>query len=484
MADLLTIVVRTVLCGWLLASSQTVAQREGGLSEWNRFRGPNGTGLGQGSYPAAVGPEQGVIWKRPFAQGHSSPVFSSEVMFLTGVEGEKLFTYAVNIEDGEILWQREAPRPRRTIFHSKNGPAAASAAVDADTVVVFFDEYGMLAYDHRGNERWRMPLGPFFNIYGMGASPILVDGTVVLACDDGKSSYVIGVDKATGDVRYKVARPNAVSGHCTPVIYRPKRLAPQFLLPGSFLLDAYDAITGKRIWWVRGLPSEMKSVPVLIGDTLWIHGYGSPQNNKGRQIELPPFLDALRHLDQDGDEAISKEEIEDQRVARYFGFLDLDKNGTLDADEWRLCRAAYASINAAMAVRCGGLGDMTDKSMIWQYYRSIPQLPSPLIVNNLYYLVADQGGMVTTLSADKGKLVAKARVGAAGDACFAAPVSGDNMIYLLSEEGRLTILDATKGLQPIHVAEFGEACFATPALAGNRVWLRTSGHLYCLGEDQ
>ena len=62
-------------------------------------------------------------------------------------------------------------------------PAAASAAVDADTVVVFFDEYALLAYDYAGEERWRLPLGPFSNIYGMGASPILVDGVVVMACD-------------------------------------------------------------------------------------------------------------------------------------------------------------------------------------------------------------------------------------------------------------------------------------------------------------
>ena len=109
MADLLTIIGRTVLCGWLLASSQTVAQREGGLSEWNRFRGPNGTGLGQGSYPAAVGPEQGVIWKRPFAQGHSSPVFSSEVMFLTGVEGEKLFG-ELDVGDLSIFCSLTYPR--------------------------------------------------------------------------------------------------------------------------------------------------------------------------------------------------------------------------------------------------------------------------------------------------------------------------------------------------------------------------------------
>src|SRR5690606_14705827 len=415
-----------------------LAQSPAEASSWNRFRGPNGTGLAEGTYAAEVGPEQGVIWKRAFPEGHSSPVLSKQLLFLTAVEDDKLYTYGVARSDGATVWRSEAPRPRRTEFHGKNGPAAASAAVDADTVVVFFDEYGMLAYDHAGKERWRLPLGPFFNIYGMGASPILVGDTVVLPCDDGKASYVIGVDKRTGEVRYKVDRPNAGSGHCTPVIYQPKGSGPQFNLPGSFLLDAYDAKTGERVWWIRGLPSEMKSVPVLLGDTLWIHGFGSPQNNKGRQIELPEFAEAVVQMDKDGDKLISKQELTDERISRYFQFLDLDQSGSLNGDEWRLCRASFAAVNAAMAVRVGGVGDMTDKSVLWQYYRSIPQLPSPLIIDDVYYLLADQGGMVATISAQNGEMLEKARVGAAGDAYFTSPVCGDGKVYLLSEAGLLT----------------------------------------------
>ncbi len=476
-----SIVLLTLASAWL-SSFLLIAQEGAGTSPWNRFRGPNGTGIAEGKYLTKIGPGQGVIWKRGFPEGHSSPIFSAKLMFLTGVEDERIYTYAIDRADGATVWRKESPRPRRTTFHGKNGPAAASAAVDADTVVVFFDEYGMLAYDHAGNERWRMPLGPFFNVYGMGASPILVGDTVVLPCDDGKASYVIGVNKLTGEVRYKVDRPNAVSGHCTPVTYEPEGKSPQFILPGSFLLDSYDVKTGERIWWIRGLPSEMKSVPVLLGDTLWIHGFGSPQNNKGQQIELPEFSDALKELDKDGDKRIKADELTDLRVRRYFQYLDLNQDGNLDAGEWRLCRASFAAVNVAMAVRVGGQGDMTDKSVLWQYFRSIPQLPSPLITNGIYYLLADQGGMLSTLRADTGEFLEKARVGEAGDAYFTSPVCGDDKIYLLSENGLLTVLEAGKELKPIHSAEFGESCFATPALVDDKIWLRTHGHLYCFGE--
>ena len=466
-----------------LLLDSAIAQQVATDAQWNRFRGPNGTGLAaEGSFTAEIGPEQNVIWKRAFPTGHSSPVFSDELLFLTGVEDEQLFTYAVDRESGKTRWRRQAPRPRRTKFHPKNGPAGASPAVDSDTVAVFFDEYGMLAYDHAGVERWRLPLGPFNNMYGMAASPIIVDDVVVLPCDHGKGSFVIGVAKQTGDVLWNIDRPSAVSGHCTPVVYEPKEGGKQVILPGSFLLDSYDVKTGARVWWIRGLPAEMKSVPVLIGDTLWIHGFATPLNNHGRQLDLPAFEAALKEMDKNGDKLLAADELADRRVKRYFRFSDLDSNGKMDNEEWELIRASFASVNCAMAVRVGGSRDMTDTSVLWHYYRSIPQLPSPLIVGDAYYLLADQGGLMSTISPDKGELLEKGRVGRGGDAHFASPVAGDGKVFVLSEAGILTVLAAGKDLEPLHTADFDDQCYATPALVGGSIWLRTHTQLYRLGK--
>ena len=267
-------------------------------------------------------------------------MLSKGSVFLTGVEDERLLTYAVDRETGLTLWKSEAPRPRRTKLHPKNHAAAASAAVDGDTVVVFFDEYGLLAYDHEGGERWRLPLGPFDNVYGMAASPILVGDVVVLACDQSTGSFVVGVDKYSGDERWRTSRPRAVSGHCTPVVYRTAAGRDQVLLPGSYLLDAYDAQTGERVWWVRGLPGEMKSVPVLLGETLWTHGFASPLNNQGNQIEFPPFEQSLQTMDADGDGRIAAEEIPNKSVQSLFVFFDLDGDKLLDEAEWEGTRAS------------------------------------------------------------------------------------------------------------------------------------------------
>ena len=79
--------------------------------------------------------------------------------------------------------ERTAPQVKTKIVDKRNNPASPSPAVEPDGVYVFFPDYGLIAYDAGGKERWSMPLGPFNNIYGMGASPVIVGDLVVLACD-------------------------------------------------------------------------------------------------------------------------------------------------------------------------------------------------------------------------------------------------------------------------------------------------------------
>ena len=451
---------------------------------WDRYRGPNGTGLAAGdhTYPTVLGPGVNERWSRAFPPGMSSPTLTAKRLYLTGVEDERLFTYAVDRATGETVWRREAPRPRRTKLHAKNHPAAASAAVDAETVVVFFDEFGLLAYDHDGKERWRLPLGPFDNIYGMGASPVLVDGTCVLPCDQQTGSFVIAVEAATGEPRWRRERPQATSGHCTPVVYRPAGRAPQVLLPGSFRLDAYDLETGETVWWVDGLPGEMKSVPVLLGDVLWTHGYASPLNDRGNQVDLAAFEDVLAEHDGDGDGAIDEGESPHVGVTRYFQWLDSSGDGALDAEEWAMTRAMFASVNSAMAVKLGGGDGDRSEAILWRQYRGIPQLPSPLIVGDTYYMLADSGGLLTTLSPTTGERRERTRLEAGADSYFTAPVAGGGHVYLLSEAGVLTVLPAAGAPQPVHSADFAQACYATPSLADGALFLRTMERLYCFEE--
>jgi outer membrane protein assembly factor BamB len=452
-------------------------------TDWSRFRGPNGSGISDTTgLPTEFGPEKNVVWKVALPQGFSSPVVHGDRIFLTAFRDDKLLTLAVDRRNGKILWEREAPRSRVEKLDKRNRPAAASAATDGRNVVVFFGDYGLVAYDVNGKELWKQPLGPFNNIYGMGASPIIVGDRVILPCDQSTNSFIAAWDVKSGKELWRTPRPEAKSGHSTPIVWTPRGGRPQVLLPGSFLLSAYDPADGKRLWWVAGLSFEMKSTPVIEGDTLYINGFGSPENNPGNKIEVMTADEAFAKHDTDKDGKFTRDELVPLKHARsYFSFMDLDRDGLMSREEWDYYRAAMASDNGVLAIRLGGSGDMTDKSVRWKYHRGIPQLPSPLVYRGVLYMVNDNGGILTMLNPETGELLKQGRLPGGSSAFYASPVAADGKVFIASEKGQVYVLPPGPTLEPVAVNDLLDDIYATPALLDGRIYLRTLNTLYCFG---
>jgi outer membrane protein assembly factor BamB len=452
-----------------------------GPAAWSRFRGPNGSGVADtGALPVEIGPDRNVIWKTELPPGHSSPILSAKRIFLTAFEGELLFTYGLDRETGEVLWRRQAPRNREERIDPRNSPASPSPATDGENVYVFFADFGLLSYDLDGNERWRHELGPFNNLYGMGASPVLVDDKVILVCDQSTDSYVLALSKTDGSVVWKTDRPEASSGHSTPILWQPEGEPTQLLVPGSFLLTAYSVDSGEKIWWVNGLSFEMKSTPVIHDGLIYVNGYGSPINQPGNHIEMPPFEEALEQYDADGDGHLSRAEVGGTQAASWYDFIDRRQDGLMDLADWNYFLAALSSTNGMLAIRLGGRGDMSDESIVWTYHRAVPQLPSPLVYQDVLYMVND-GGIVTSFNAATGEVLDQGRLQGAVDSYFASPVAADGKIYFLSELGLQAVVEPGGSLEVITVNDFDDLSYATPALADGRIYLRTRGALYCLG---
>src|SRR5687768_13959104 len=183
---------------WLSVVLALVAVAAGSDTDWSRFRGPNGSGISATkNLPTEFGPEKNVIWKVDLPQGYSSPIIHGNRIFLTALRDQTLVTIAVDRTTGKVLWERAAPRSRTEKLDKRNRPAAASAATDGEHVAVFFGDYGLITYDVNGKELWKQPLGPFNNVYGMGASPIIVGDKVILSCDQSTNSFIAAWNKKT-----------------------------------------------------------------------------------------------------------------------------------------------------------------------------------------------------------------------------------------------------------------------------------------------
>ena len=447
---------------------------------WGRFRGPNGAGVDDtAALPEHFGPTQNVLWKTALPPGHSSPVLSRDRVYLTAVENDRLLTLSLDRATGRIVWRRDLERRHVLPVDKRNHPASPSPAADDEGVYVFFQDVGLVAYSHDGGERWRVPLGPFTNAYGMGASPIIVEDLVVLVCDQSVGSFMIAVDRASGTVRWRVERPDAKTGHSTPIVYRPAGRAPQVLVPGSFSLVAYS-LAGEKLWWVNGLAFEMKATPVIVGDVAYIHGTSSTNFQDSYDGNVPSF-DSLRSAhDADGDGRFSNAEIPDALAKRWMSLMDLDRNGYLDPDEWAYYQAARRSRGGLWAFRLGGRGDMTATNVLWHYSRAVPQLPSPLLYRSVLYMVND-GGIMTAIDPVRGNVLAQIRLSDAVDAYYASPVAGDGKIFVIAESGILSVVRSDGRLTVVSVNDLDETVFATPAVADGRLFVRTRGALYCFG---
>jgi len=304
-------------------------------SDWPQFRGPNASGVsGETRLPTEFGPDRNVVWKTALPSGHSSPAIAGDKIFLTAVENEKIFTIALNRATGQILWRREAPRPRKQEHKPENSPASPTPATDGRNVYAFFADFGLLAYGPDGNELWRMALGPFSNPFGHGASPILSGDTLLMVCDQDIGSFLLAIDKKTGRILWRTERPYAQRGYSTPVLYQPSNGSLQIIIAGSYRLTGYDFKTGKELWWVRGLPWQVKPTPVLAGDVVYFVTW-SGESDPGQQEIVPSFEEALAKFDLNKDGRLSKDEIVDPRAkARFDEYLDLDRTGFLEERDW------------------------------------------------------------------------------------------------------------------------------------------------------
>ena len=458
---------------------------------WTRFRGPNGNGVSTAAnLPVEFGPDKRVKWKAALPPGHSSPVLTDSHIFVTAHSPEKdeykLFVLALDRKTGKQLWHREVPRRQTGRKENVNGPASPSPVTDGVNVYAFFQDYGLISFTKDGQERWRLPLGPFNMFYGFGASPILEDGTIILAADQDTDPYLLAVDARTGKQRWKVARPHVISGYSTPTIYRPKTGPAQILIPESFQLTGYSLEDGKKLWWVRGLACEMKSVASIQGDTLYVNGWGFGQNQAGTQIPTVDFAEGLKRFDANGDGLIGRDETtrdSKDRMERMlrpeagFDAFDTGRDGKLDARDWEVFRAMLAAENGLMAIALGGSGDMTDRAVKWKYLRPVPQVPSTVLYDGVLYMVNDSG-ILLSFDPATGNVLKQGRLKGAIDKYFASPIGADGKIWLVSQDGTVSVVTAKGEWEVLQVNTLDDEVFATPVPADGELFIRTRSALY------
>jgi outer membrane protein assembly factor BamB len=380
---------------------------------------------------------------------------------------------------GKLLGRRSVRASRREAQNTLNDRAAPTAVTDERSVFVFFADFGLVAYEFEGKLRWQLPLGPFNSQHGIATSPVYADGTVILVCDQDTDAYIIGVDADSGKIAWKTPR-NVINGYSTPTIYRPARGPAQVIAPGSYQLTAYSVVDGEPLWFVRGLTCQPKSAPTIAGDIVYFNGW-TVGNDAGEQVELPTFAEVIAAADNNHDGKLSQSELPPAwQPTGSWRAIDLDRDGFLNEREWAFFRARRASRNGLLAIKLGGNGDLTNTHVLWRFERSLPDVPSPLVYNNVVFLVRS-GGIATTLDAQTGKALKQARLTGALEDYYASPIGADGKVYLASEHGKVVVLRAAGDWEILAINDFDSDIYATPAISDGKMYIRTRDALFAIG---
>ena len=484
-----------------------IANGREGKVYWNQFRGPNGQGVADADrIPIHFSPESNVLWKTVIPAGHSSPVIWNNRIFLTANEStnkKELITLAIDRKDGKILWRQVVQAETKVRFHPLNNPASSTPAADERKVYVYFGTYGLICYDHAGNDLWQRKIDTPKSKYGMATSPILFEDKVILVLDgDGGSSRLLAVHRDTGQTVWQQPRSLFKAGWSTPMIWRHGQ-TEELIVLGSKRLTSYDPSTGAEIWWAGGFSNETVGIPIT-GDGLLFAGAAALGGRGDNKLDAAgTWKFTVEQFDRNHDNQIQRDE-----MTKGFAFIqrpelpkdnpgyglpvrnmdtllrifDYDKNRIISEAEWMQTMSGFAAQSQPnlMAIRPGATKDARKSHVAWEIRRGIPETPSLLYCRGKLYLMRD-GGVLTCLEAATGKELFRRRIGATGQ-YTASPIAAGDKVLFASIRGVVTVIQVDDELKILAKNDFGDMIFATPAVAENKIYLRTAGHLYALGE--
>ena len=419
-----------VICTMLLvvfSANQSLADN------WGSWRGPTGNGISmEKNLPTHWSKDTNVAWRieLPGPAG-ATPVVWDDQIFLTSVDGESLLLMCFGT-DGEEQWRSEVGRGNKEVRGDEGNSASPSPITDGEYVWSFMGTGNLACFTVSGEPVWRVDLqqryGEFKIAFGMSATPVLHDGRlfVQLIHGDGKPStqeaIVVAIDARTGDHVWKVDRVTGAAkenehSYASPMLYDFGGIT--FLIThGADYTVAYNLDDGGERWRLGGLnPQGASYHPTL-------RFVASPAAAEG--IVVCPTA----------------------------------KNGPV------------------FAVAPDQRGDLTESdAILWVRDQHTPDVPSPLIHDDLVYLCRENG-MLLVLDRATGEEVYMERTHSHRHR--ASPVFADGHLYLTARDGKITVVKAGRDFEIVAQNDTGEAMSASPVISNGTIYLRTFDALWAI----
>lgn len=404
-------------------------------TEWNRFRGPNGTGNSETSGLPVTIDANTTLWQVPLGKGWSSPVLWGNMVVVTAETApNKRAVIALSTTDGKELWRHEVEFVPHKI-HNFNSLASSSAFIDSERIYINWSTgttIQALALDHNGKQLWEnLHVADYIHEHGTGVSPIVEDGIMIVRSEfdwerDGKvytedpeqqkwKACIVGLDAATGKQTWKLEIPNCLNTFSTPVVH--------------------DLSGGKKEIICANNGSGVMGIDIKTGKINWQHNPGYKQRSLG--------------------------------------------SGVL-SDDFYFC--TFGTGGGVKEVAALDLKGAKPKSVEFEVPKGLPYVPSPLVIDDYMYLLGD-GGILRCVEFKTGKVIYEERVeGVQGSSkFFSSPVAADGKIFCGSQQGDLIVIKAGPKFERLGASKLDSPINATPAIGDGKLFVRTADSLWGIG---
>ena len=417
-------------------------------AEWPSWRGPAGDGHAVASnLPVKWDESSHVLWKTSLpGEGWSTPVVQGNAIWLTVARGKKgdaayearrksldtggqpldilasvnLRALCLNRESGVI----EKDLDLLTVdspqwVHKDNTYASPSPVLEGSQLYCHFGAFGTVCVNLSNDEiAWANTDLKVMHENGPGGSPLLYDGKLFIHCDGSDQQYVAALDAKNGMILWKRERSGEM--HSNPQLKK-----------------CYGTPV---IQFVQGRPQ------LISQGADWLYGYD------------PSTGVELWRLDYE-----------------HLGFSIVPKP-IVDGDMIYLSTSFMRP--HLLAVKNDG---QSAPSIRWRVERSVPSVPSPILVNDRLYYVSDQGGLLSCIDIESGKEVYRERL---GGNYYASPILADGMLLFCSREGKITFVEPGPEFRVLAENKLDGAIAASPVAIGSDLFIRTDRALYRIGHPE
>lgn len=395
---------------------------------WPEFRGPGRQGIsGEKNLPIKWGKTENMAWSSPIpGVSWSTPIVWGNRVFLTTAtdEGQSCRVLALDAGTGKTLWDREVFRQVPRKKETRNSYATPTPVTDGKHVYACFSDGSFVALDFAGNIAWTNRDYPFYSQHGLGASPVLANGLLLMTMDassEGEDkligwqkpwdkSFVVALDAETGKQRWKTMRGITRISHGTPTLWTGADGKPQLVTEAGDVVQGFDIATGAKLW-SSAVAGEGKVPSTVVGEGLVYTAGG------------------------------------------------------------------YRGRESVKAFRLGGAGELAETALAWEQKKVNPKVPSLVHIKPWLFAIQDNG-MASCQKADTGEVVWQERV---GGGFSASPVAADGRIYLLDNNGDTTVIEAGPSFKVLAKNPLGEPTQASMAVSNGRIFIRTEKTLWCVG---